>query len=153
DPLNGDITDQTPRADDSQTYRWSGWAATEQTALLGPFSGSAKHYFYVEARDNSGALSLVQIEISVIQRTGSFLVIDDFDGPPDMDYGPASTYSFQPYGNFPTEAVLDTLFYAVGGKPYQHRPAGTLSVPGVFAGFDYDTLDYRTRTAPGLPLD
>jgi hypothetical protein len=152
DPLNGDLTDETPRDNDNQTYRWSAWAAAEQSAVAGPYDGSAPHFFYVEARDNSGAMSLVQIEIDVVQKTSAFLVIDDFQGPPDFDYGPSSPYSFQPYGNFPTEAVLDTLMYAVGGKPYQHRPPGTLSQPGMFAGFDYDTLDYRFRTSPGIPL-
>lgn len=154
DPPDGDLTDQTPRDNDTQTYRWSTWAVAEKSVTVGPFGGNESHFLYVEARDNSGATSLVQIEIDVIERrAGSFLVIDDYQGPADMDYGPSSQYSFQPYGNYPTEAVLDTLFYAVGGKPYQHRPAGALSLPGVFAGFDYDTLDYRFRKAPGIPVD
>ena len=154
DPPDGDITDETPRDNDNQTYRWSSWAVAERSVIVGPFNGNESHFLYVEARDNSGAMSLVQIEIDVVERiTGSLLVIDDYQGPPDMDYGPSSQYSFQPYGNFPTEAVLDTLFYAVGGKPYQHRPAGTLSLPGVFAGFDYDTLDYRFRKSQGIPVD
>src|SRR5262245_27757815 len=153
DPVNGDLGDETPRDDDTQTYRWSGWALVEQAAILGPFTGEVPHYFYVEARDNSGATSIVQIRIDVVLRTSTFLVIDDYQAGADFDYGPASPYSFQPYGNYPTEAVLDTLMYAAGGMPYKHRPAGTLSLPGVFAGFDYDTLDYRFRRSPGFPPD
>ncbi|HEV8479767.1 MAG TPA: hypothetical protein VGR66_03145 [Candidatus Eisenbacteria bacterium] len=153
DPVNGDLSDETPRDNDSQTYRWSGWALEEQSTTVGPYTGDEPHYLYVEARDNSGGMSLVQVEVDVETRVGKFLVVDDFMGPPDMDYGPTSPNSFQPYGNFPTEAVLDTLLYAVGGKPYQHRPAGTLSQPGMFAGFDYDTLDYRFRRTVGLPLE
>ena len=153
DPPNGEIGDETPRENDSQTYRWSPWALAEQSATVGPFTGTDPHYLFVEARDNGGGMSLVTTQINIVQRTSQFLVIDDVQGPVDMDYGPTNPSSFQPYGNFPTEAVLDTLLYAVGGKPYKHRPTGTLSRPGMFAGFDYDTLDYRFRLSQGLPQD
>ena len=146
DPVNGDLTDETPRQSDDQTYRWSTWALEERSATVGPFATEGIHFLYVEARDNAGMLSLVQVRVSVVIRTSTFLVIDDYQASPDHADG-------QPYGNFPTEAILDTLFYAVGGKPYQDRPPGTLSLPGVFAGFDYDTLDYRFRSRPGLPID
>ena len=71
------------------------------------------------ARDNSGFQSIVIIEIRVVSTSRPLLIFDDVAGPPDLDFGPASPYSYQPYGNFPTEAVLDTLFYAVGGMPYR----------------------------------
>ena len=153
DPVNGDIGDETPRSSDTQTYRWSQWAFAEKSVTVGPFDGPLPHYLYIEARDNAGGQSIVPIQMNVVVRTSQFLVVDDVNGPPDMDNGPSSPYSFQPYGNFPTEAVLDTLLYAVGGKPYQHRPPGTLSLPGMFSGFDYDTLDYRFRRAAGLPQE
>lgn len=157
DPVNGDISDETPRDNESQTYRWSSWALESRSATLGPFPGNPAldelHRFYVECRGNSGFQSIVAIEIRVVYQSRPLLVIDDVLGPPDLDFGPSNPYSYQPYGNFPTEAVLDTLLYAVGNVPYRKRPPGTLSKPGVFAGFDYDTLDYRFHRAQGIQID
>jgi hypothetical protein len=157
DPPDGDLSDETPRERDDQTYRWSGWSVAERAVVLGPFTATPErddlHRFYVEARDNSGALSIVPVELRVVARSRPLLVIDDFRGLPDRDFGPGDPTSFQPYGSFPTEAVLDTLLFAVGDRPYRHRPPGTLSPPGMFAGFDYDTLDYRFTAQAGIALE
>src|SRR5262249_55538917 len=112
------------------------------------------HRFYLEARDNSGAVSLVTVEIRVVKPSfeKSILFFDDFRGNPDQLVP-------EPYGTYPTEAVLDTLLYAVGGNP-DPEWGGTPSKPGVFAGFFSDaqghtvsdTLDYRFIFVPGLPL-
>lgn len=151
DPIDGDIFNETQRERDDQTYRWSTWSLNEVSATVGPFSadeGNVFHRFYVEARDNVSATTILIVEMKVVKPTfeKSLIVFDDFRGNPDR--GP----NFLPYASFPTEAVLDTLLYAVGGMPYQHRPPGTLSSPGVFAGFDYDTVDYRFTVTAGLPL-
>ena len=158
DPVNGDLTDETPREHDDQTYRWSNWSVTEKAALLGPFDAAPEqdqfHYLYIEARDDAGNWTRVGIEITVVARSRSILVVDDFQATPDRAFAAGDPRNYQPYGNFPTEAVLDTLFFAVGNVPYQYRAPGTLSPPGMFAGFDYDTLDYRfTGTRVGIPLD
>lgn len=151
DPIDGDLFDETPRESEGQTNRWSSWSLFEIKATLGPFTVEpgqvGYHRFYVEARDDNGQVSIAVIELRVVEATFEkpLLVIDDFEGNPDRIVGgnPAHPQSYQPWGSFPTEAVLDTLFYAVGDVPYRFRPSGTRSDPGMFAGFDYDTLDYR----------
>ena len=162
DPINGDLSDETPRQDESQTWRWSDWALSEREATVGPFEGGAgadapRHRLYVEARDNANRVTAVAIELRILTpaQDRPLLVFDDFEAYPDRLFlgDPNDPQSYQPYGGFPTEAILDTLFFAVGGKPYQKRPAGTLSLPGVFAGFDYDTLDYRFTGVDGIPLE
>src|SRR5262249_25178920 len=48
-----------------------------------------------------------------------------------------------PIGIWPTKAELDTFLFAVGGNPwkcYPPRGAEPLSTPGIFNGYDYDTL-------------
>lgn len=156
DPLGGDIFDETPRETDQQTYRWSTWSQTETEAFLGPFTADfgeeVRHRFYVQTRDNVGLISMVIVEMLVVPpnfrdpaRAKPLLFVDDFDQSLDR-------LDRQPYGLFPTEAVLDTLLFAVGGVPYQYRPPGTLSQPGIFAGFEADTLDYRQIPYVGVPL-
>jgi hypothetical protein len=163
DPPDQDIFNETPRDHENQTWRWSSWSIFERTATIGPFeldgNQARSHRFYVEARDNGGLVSIVIIEIRILAFDTTverpLLVLDDFRGDPDVwrNEDPNDPRSYQPYGDFPSEAVLDTLMFAVGGVPYQYRPAGTLSEPGMFAGFDYDTLDYRVAKFRGLPLD
>jgi hypothetical protein len=151
DPIDGDLFDETPRESEEQTNRWSSWSLLETGTTLGPFTvepGQVEnHRFYVEARDDNGQVSIVVVEIRVVAASFErpLLVIDDFEGTPDRIVAgdPDNPSSYQPWGSFPTEAVLDTLLFAVGNVPYRYRPPGTLSDPGVFAGFDYDTLDYR----------
>jgi hypothetical protein len=156
DPTDGDIYDETPRENENQTYRWSVWSLYETRATVGPFQaqqpGDDPHYLYIQARDNIGSISLMVIEIRVIGLTLAkpLLVFDDFRAPPDRIEGGSS---HQPYGAFPTEAVLDSLMHARGGMPWQYQPLGrTTSDPGMFAGFDHDSLDYRFFPFNGLPL-
>jgi hypothetical protein len=155
DPIDGDIFDETPRQSEDDVNRWSGWSLTETRALVGPFVVGTEtdslaglfRRFYVEARDNIGSISLVSVELRIVEPSfaNDLLIIDDMQANTDRPGG-------QPWGPYPTEAVMDTLLYAVGGMPYKDRPPGTLSDPGVFAGFDYDTLDYRFYPFEGIPL-
>jgi hypothetical protein len=95
---------------------------------------------------------MMVIELEVIQPSFAkpLLVVDDFRGPPDRVSG---TTSHQPFGAFPTEAILDSLMHARGGMPWQYQPLGrTTSDPGMFAGFDHDSLDSRFFPFNGLPL-
>lgn len=153
DPVDGDIGDETQRDRDDQYYRWSSWSLAERALTLGPFSTEQRHRFYVEARDNSNGLTIAVVEIEPIERSRDILLVDDFQGSPDRLYGPGDARNYQPYGNFPTEAVLDTLLVAHGGVPYKFRPLGTLSDPGMFAGYNVDTLDYRFARTQGIPLE
>jgi hypothetical protein len=59
-----DITDETPRLDDSDLAHWSVWTPTGTSATVGPFdAGTGAHHFYVEARDERGFISLVTIRV------------------------------------------------------------------------------------------
>lgn len=59
-----DITDETPRLDESDLAHWSVWSLTETSATVGPFAaGDGTHFFYVEARDDRGFVSLVTIRL------------------------------------------------------------------------------------------
>jgi hypothetical protein len=156
DPVDGDWTDETPRQDENDVNRWSDWSIDENRAVLGPFyapQGEPQYrYLYIQARDNIGTLSMMVIELEVIQPSFAkpLLVVDDFRGPPDRVSG---TTSHQPFGAFPTEAILDSLMHARGGMPWQYQPLGrTTSDPGMFAGFDHDSLDSRFFPFNGLPL-
>jgi hypothetical protein len=161
DPLDGDIFDETPREYPEQTNRWSEWSLLETNVVLGPFAAEPGmemfHRIYVEALDDVGQMSIAAVQIRIVAPTFErpLLVIDDFQGNPDrvVRNNPDDPLSYRPYGSFPTEAVLDTLLFAVGGVPYQYRPPGTRSDPGVFAGFDYDTLDYRHFPFDAIPID
>jgi hypothetical protein len=165
DPIDGDIFNETPRQDDSQTYRWSSWSTTETSTILGPFSVTGKpdstfHRFYIEARDNTGAVSIMVIQLEVVKAqfkdpslARNILFFDDYRGVGDRP-------DHQPFSAFPIESALDTLFYARGGFPYTGMPAGTLSKPGIFSGYFSDaagnvvsdTIDYRFAPSSGLPL-
>src|SRR5262249_29861843 len=63
-------------------------------------------------------------------------------GGPDVD-GPS--------GPWPTAAELDTFLFARGGFPWRSYPPGTVSSPGIFNGYSFDTLG--TLEYPyGVPL-
>jgi hypothetical protein len=141
---DGNIADESPRENDQDFRHWSRWSLDETSVTLGPFPGTPgqveTHRLYVMGRDDVGFASLFTLELRVIAPVFDrpLLVIDD-------RYGTLGG----PLGAFPTEAEEDTFHFAVGGVP--DRYTGGTSVPGVFAGLDFDTLDYRTRsTTPGM---
>ncbi|MEP7028368.1 MAG: hypothetical protein ABI960_07225 [Candidatus Eisenbacteria bacterium] len=146
DIAGGNIDDETAREDDSDLRHWSSWSLSEQSATIGPFTGSVdstvNHFLFVEARDQVGFVSLFTLRLSVIvaRLDRPLLVIDDM-------YGTPGTGTSTPY---PTEAEQDTFHFAVGGVP--DRLAGGISSPGAFADFAYDTLDYRFFGRAGIPL-
>src|SRR5262249_34870494 len=118
-------------------------------------------YFYIEARDNAGAVSIMVIQLEVVKAkfkdpslAMNILFFDDFRGEGDRP-------DHHPYSSFPIESALDTLFYAVGGFPYTGMPpAEAIPKPGIFSGYFSDsqgrivsdTLDYRFAPTAGLPL-
>ena len=142
----GDITNERPREDDSDVHHWSAWSLNETQAMVGPFAGSVdttvQHFLYVEARDQVGFVSLFTLRLSVIvpRFDRPLLVIDDM-------YGTLGTSTTVPY---PIEAEQDSFHFAIGGVP--DRLVGGTSFPGAFAGFPFDTLDYRFFSRAGIPL-
>jgi hypothetical protein len=58
-----------------------------------------------------------------------------------------------PTGTWPTAAELDTFLFARGGFPWKSYPEGTLSPPGIFNGYGYDTIGTRGVSLDGtVPL-
>jgi hypothetical protein len=144
---DGDITDESPRSDDSDTRHWSNWSLTELEGPVGPFRGSADstvtHFLYIEARDQVGFVSLATIRLRVV--AGRFdkdlLLVDDLAGTTGDRF-------LNPY---PTEAEQDSFLCAVGGVP--DRLTGGTSIPGSFAEFAFDTLDtFYSNPRGKLPL-
>jgi len=154
-----DISNETPRRDDGDFAHWSNYSLNEVTTVIGPFPGSRDstitHFFYLEARDNLGFVSLFTIRLRIVEPRfdRELLVVDDMYGTPsernfDINGVPSVPYK----GGFPMEAEQDSFHFAAGGYPDSLRimgiPAapgdgpGSISRPGCFAGFDYDTLDY-----------
>jgi hypothetical protein len=157
DPIDGDIFDESPRENEDDVNRWSSWSISETRTSIGPFTAEVGEEvfprFYVQARDNVGSISLMAVEVRVVpfdrDTANPLLIVDDYRAEPDRLVGGY----VQPAGPFPGESVLDTLMYAIGGVPWREEPLGrTTSEPGVFAGFDFDTLDYRFFPFEGLPL-
>jgi len=148
-----DIGNETPREDDSDVHHWSTWSLNETAATIGPFIGSidstVTHFFYVEARDNLGFVSLFTIRLRIVKPRfdRSLLVIDDLYGTKTGQNRITRRINY--VGAYPMEAEQDSFYFAVGGFPDSLKRLGdpgadpnAISVPGVFAGFDYDTLDY-----------
>jgi len=157
-----DISNETPRRDDGDFAHWSSYSLNEVSTLIGPFPGSLDstitHFFYLEARDNLGFVSLFTIRLRIVKPRfdRELLVIDDMYGTPSEHFdapGEDPPYTVPFKGGFPMEAEQDSFYFSAGGFPDSLRiigrpiapgdGPGSISRPGCFAGFDYDTLDYR----------
>ena len=155
-----DLSDETPRTNEqTDWYHWSQKNSAITSAAIGPFqvpSGQWRnHLLYIEAADCNGNVSLGIVRFTVIPREfsdeNSLLIVDDtrlqqdqLVVPPD----PAHPDSIgPPIGAWPTAAELDTFLLAHGGVRYRMTPNGTLSMPGIFAGYHFDTVS--TRFIPG----
>ncbi len=152
-----DLTDQTPRSNEATDwYHWSAWSRNTTLATVGPFSTNREeHLFYIEAEDNNGLVSLGIIKFRVVLSTfeRDLLFVDDTRLRPDLRSGPAGGPVDPPAGPWPTAAELDTFLFARGGFPWKSYPAGTLSPPGIFNGYDFDTIGTRGVSADGtVPL-
>jgi hypothetical protein len=151
-----DIGNETPRRDDNDLNHWSSWSLNEVAATVGPFVGSVDstviHYFYLEARDNLGFVSLFTIELRIVEPSFArqVMVVDDL-------YGTASASPFRYVGPYPMEAEQDSFYFAKGGYPDSLRIQAenlptALSVAGSFSDFAVDTVDYRFYPNEGILL-
>lgn len=141
-----DVADNTPREDENDVTRWSDLGGETQTATVGPFAGGEVHRFYVEVLDNNNLRSLGIVRFQVVQSTFAepLAVVDDTRFLADSRSA-GSACTSPPVGGWPTAAELDTFLYAKGGYPWRcYGPAGTLSPPGLFAGYPFDTIGTRT---------
>jgi len=145
--LDGNISDETPRDDEAtQTQRWSRWGAQTtgvELPAFNPQGTSETHTLYIEAQDNIAQLSLAVVQFTVVKAVfdKELLIVDDtrFLGDRPVPGGCVD----RPRGAWPTAAELDTHFFARGGKPWKCYPAGTVSQPGLFQGYAFDTLGTR----------
>lgn len=157
-----DLSDETPRTSEATDWcRWSTWSRNTTSATVGPFvdqnrnfisicGNATEHRFYIEAEDNNGLKSLGIIYFRPILSTfeRSLLFVDDTRFRVDLDSEPRTPGVDPPAGPWPTAAELDTFLFAKGGFPWKSYPPGTLSPPGIFNGYSYDTIGTR-----GISLD
>ena len=154
-----DITDETPRARKSDLSHWSAWDPSCTSVTLGPLHGSTlevPHRLYVEATDENGATSLGIVQFRLVRPSfdRDLLIVNDTRLPVDQIVGGRPDSLRPPTGRWPTTAELDTFLFATGGAPWRMTPAGTLSPPGIFKGYRFDTLGTRRRLAdPTIPLE
>ncbi len=158
------IVDETPRIDDNDQSHWSTWSLNETSARIGPFLAppetTSTHYFYLEARDNLGFVSLFTIRLTIVKPSfdTALLVIDDLYGPPTelSNDNPADPRAIRLAGAYPREAEQDSFYYARGGFPdslyIRSGTPGAISLPGVFADYAPDTLDYSFYPIDGIDL-
>ena len=159
------VFDETPRADDNDVGHWSRWSLEETSARIGPFGAEpgdpTTHFFQLEARDNLGFVSLLTVELKIVKPSFArdVLLVDDLYGtlvqPVRLDDpdGPLRI----PARSWPLEAEEDTFYVAQGGFPdrlYERGGIpGVVSQPGIFAGYEVDTVDYRLLPEDGIPLE
>jgi hypothetical protein len=148
-----DLFDETPRSDEAtDLHHWSARSLTTTSAALPAISPPPGRRFtenlYIEVEDSNGLRSLGIVEIIVQPPIfqGELLFVNDTRMRPDFRSGAPGTLD-PPSGPWPTAAELDTFLFARGGFPWQTYPPGTLSTPGIFNGYAFDTLG--TRGYPG----
>jgi len=157
-----DLTNETRRTSEEDDWRhWSTRSLNTLSATVGPFDpdlppedprGGREHFFYIESEDNNGLKSLGIIDFTVVRATfeKELLIVDDTRLRGDLV---TSSGQIQPpTGTWPTRAELDTFFFARGGFPYKAYPAGTLSRPGVFNGYEFDTAGTRGLVTGIMPF-
>jgi hypothetical protein len=143
-----DPFDETPRLGPFDVRHWSAWSPTvthaDVSALL-PLPPAATRSLYIEARDGAGLRSRVVVVLDFVRRrpTQPLLIVNDTRFTPERTAADGSSLTV---GDYPNQAEFDSLLFARGGFPWQGYPAGTMSPPGVFSGYAFDSLG--TRAAP-----
>jgi hypothetical protein len=140
-----DVSDETPRHNQNDLGHWSEWSLSNTSATLRFRDDEllVDHRLSVEARDNLGVVSLVGAILHPVVPTfeNQLLIVDDTRLRPDSFLGGSLR---PPVGPWPNAAELDSFLYARGGFPWRGYPAGTMSRPGIFDGYDFDTIGTRT---------
>jgi hypothetical protein len=146
--VDGNINDETPRSDEANDYiHWTQPSPTMPGAVtLRPFA-DGDHRFYLECGDNNGQKSLGILKMTAVTPTfnRNLLVIDDTRLEVDKypTGSPRPNVYTQPW---PSRTELDTFLFARGNVPWrgtQNPISGATTQPGLFAGYQYDTLGTR----------
>jgi len=152
-----DVSDQTPRPPDQEQTDLKHWSASSESntqATVGPFAGNEQHFFYVEAADNNGLKSLGVVHMNVVRSSLAkpLVIVNDTRLPVDkLAFG--GNCVLGPSGRWPNAAEEDTFLFARGGFPWKCYPTGTLSSPGLFSGYPFDTINTRLgRSEVRVPL-
>ncbi len=140
-----DLGDETPRSGPQDYAHWSAWGPAADSARIDSFSGLQNfHTFCLESLDENGVRWLMRISLRGVSFNVShdLLIVKDTRLPVDRIL-PGQSCVAAPSGRWPTAAELDTFLFARGGAPWRCYPAGTITKPGLFAGYDFDTLGTR----------
>ena len=150
------LDDNTPRSGPDDLQHWSFPSLFTTQATIGPFASSdSTHLFYLEAEDNNGLKSLGILSLKIVKPDfhNELLFVNDLSFPPDQTVSADSDSLLPPSGFWPTFAEIDTFLYARGGVRWRMTPNGTLSPPGIFLGYQFDTLSVRQfYNQPFVPL-
>ena len=145
------VFDDTQRSDEElDLAHWSQPTTAVTSCRIGPYAGGECHKFYLETEDINHLRSLGIVRFCAVQATfeKELLIVDDTRYLLDEKQATASCVS-PPKSNWPTAAELDTFLYAKGGVPWKCYPAvggqTQLSSPGIFAGYDFDTVGTNLR--------
>jgi len=152
------VLDETPRSDEEHDYsHWSRGGPLEQSCnLVGLAPGT--HLIYVEAKDNNGyaSLGIVALTLVVPSFNHDLLVVDDTRLEVDKFTRPIRPDAYTDV--WPSATELDTFLFARGGVPWRATQDTTHlvpSIPGIFAGYAFDTLGTRLgleRPSSGVSL-
>lgn len=141
-----DLSDQTPRTNERTDLKHWSQQSTTSSATVGPFAGGETHFFYIEGIDNNGLKSLATVEMFSVQSDlgKPLLIVDDTRFKVDAKPPGAACVDPPKSGHWPDAAECDTFLFAHGGAPWRCYPTGTLTRPGIFAGYKFDTIGTRT---------
>lgn len=145
--LDGDPFVETPEVVAWGTTNWSPLGPPSDR-IQPPAFLPGSYRLYIEIRDDVGdrSLGIVRLEVFEPGFTEELLVVDDTRREPDKFLNDPTRRMPDLYAQpWPSAAELDTFLYARGGFPWRgaRNPADALSVPGLLAGFSFDTLGTR----------
>jgi len=117
------------------------------SVILRPFTTPVVQRFYLECKDNNDVKSLGILKMTPV--TPSFdrelAIVDDTRLESDKFDIPGSPNVYTK--DWPSASELDTFLFARGNPntPWRgaRNPPGATSTPGLFAGYNYDTLGTR----------
>jgi hypothetical protein len=155
------LDDETRRSNEATDWaHWSAASIGTTAATVGPFVGTTPdslelHLFYIEAEDTNGLKSLGIVQFRVLRPSYArpVLFVDDARLTPDRSSNVRPDSTLVPSGAWPSAAELDTFLFARGGVRWRYYvPVTVMSPPGIFNGYDFDTLGTRGLRSGTVPL-